>query len=138
MSLSGQDLYELNQAGRSYEILAMQNGMTRAAVAGKIFRWKKGNNIDSDLRSRKNKTYGGKSSNPVKRIVVETTVVSLNIKLEDLKNSQCRYPYGEGPYTFCGHPVGDNLSYCTEHHKICHKTIKPGLVKDLTNLGSWG
>lgn len=136
MSLGGQELYELNQAGRSYEILASQNGLTRAAVAGKIFRWKKGNNIDTDYRSRKNRTYGA-ASNPVKKAEVKTTVVPLNIKLEDLKNRECRYPYGEGPYTFCGHPVKDNSSYCTDHHAICFRAIRRRPEGTSSKLGTW-
>lgn len=137
MSVGGQELYDLNKAGQSYEILASQKGMSRSAVAGKISRWKKQNNIDTDYRSRKNRTYDG-PSNPVKKAEVKTTVVPLNIGLEDLKNSQCRYPYGDGPYTFCGHPVKEKSPYCTEHHKICFKIIRSGKIKDATNLGSWG
>lgn len=138
MSASAQELYELNQAGRSYEILASQNGMTRAAVAGKIFRWKKQNNIDKDNSSRKNRIYGEKVHNPAKRPEVKTTVVPLNIDLDDLKNRQCRYPYGDGPFTFCGHPVRDNSPYCEEHHKICFKKITPRQINNSTKLGSWG
>ena len=126
MSASAQELYELNQSGRSYEILASQNGMTRSSIAGKIFRWKKQNNI------------GQKTRNPVKRAVVKTTVASLNIDLEDLKNRRCRYPYGDGPFTFCGHPVKEKSPYCEEHHKICFKGIKTRQATDSTNLGSWG
>lgn len=131
MSASAQELYELNQAGRSYEILASQNGMTRAAIAGKIFRWKKQNNID-------NKIHGQKVSNPAKRPEVKTTVVPLNIDLDDLKNRQCCYPYGDGPFTFCGHPVRDNSPYCEEHHKICFRKVPVKQMKNSTNLSSWG
>lgn len=138
MSISAQELYELNQAGRSYEILALQNDMTRAAIAGKIFRWKKKNNIDSDFRSRKNQTYGERVSNPVKKAQVKTTVVSLNIDLDDLKNSQCHYPYGEGPYTFCGHSVKEKSPYCMDHHAICFRTVKEKPTRISSNLGTWG
>lgn len=138
MSISAQELYELNKEGRSYEILASQNGMTKGAIAGKIFRWKKKNNIDSDFRSRKNQIYGKRTSNPVKKAKVEPTVVPLNMELDDLKNSQCRYPYGEGLYTFCGHPVRENSPYCTDHHSICFRNIRSGPVNNSSNLGSWG
>jgi hypothetical protein len=32
----------------------------------------------------------------------------------------CRYPYGQGPYTFCGHSKHEGSSYCPAHHKACH------------------
>jgi hypothetical protein len=32
----------------------------------------------------------------------------------------CRYPYGQGPYTFCGHTKHEGSSYCPGHHKACH------------------
>lgn len=137
MSMEAQELYELNKAGRSYEILASQNGMTRAAIAGKIFRWKKKNNIEVDYRIRKNQTYGKRTSNPSKKAQVKTTVVPLNMELDDLKNSQCRYPYGDGPFTFCGHPVKENSPYCDEHHDICFRSIRPIQVNNSSNLGTW-
>lgn len=136
MSISGEELFELNKAGRSYEILALQNGITRAAVAGKIFRWKKQNNIDVDYRSRKNRTYGG-PSNPAKKAEVKTTVVPLNIDLGDLKNSQCRYPYGEGPYTFCGHPVKEKSPYCADHHAICFQAVRRRPAGTSSKLDTW-
>ena len=44
---------------------------------------------------------------------------SLGIELLDLKPRDCRYPHGDGPYTFCGHPVSDiERSYCDFHHSI--------------------
>lgn len=137
MSISSEELYDLSQAGRSYEILALQNDMTRSAVAGKIFRWKKKNNIASDCQPRKNRIYGEKTSNPAKKAEVKTTVVPLNIEMDHLKHSQCRYPYGDGPFTFCGHPVTEKSPYCEEHHKICFRKITPRQIKNSTNLGSW-
>ncbi len=31
----------------------------------------------------------------------------------------CRYPYGDGPITFCDHPQQKGSSYCTPHHDLC-------------------
>lgn len=38
----------------------------------------------------------------------------LHVNLLDLQPEQCRWPYGEGPYTFCGHPAVFG-SYCGPH-----------------------
>lgn len=46
---------------------------------------------------------------------------SLGLPLLDLKAGQCRYPYGEGPYLFCGHPTRSESSFCMAHHFICHQ-----------------
>lgn len=38
-----------------------------------------------------------------------------HISLLDLTSDDCRYPYGEGPYTFCGHPKRNGSPYCVQH-----------------------
>lgn len=30
---------------------------------------------------------------------------------------KCKYPYGDGPYTFCGHAT--KRTYCDLHHELC-------------------
>jgi GcrA cell cycle regulator len=42
-------------------------------------------------------------------------VVPLHLALIDLDPGQCRWPYGEGPYTFCGCHTFDGSSYCEPH-----------------------
>lgn len=39
--------------------------------------------------------------------------------LLDLENGDCRYPFGNGPFTFCGRPKVQGLSYCEGHARIC-------------------
>lgn len=39
-----------------------------------------------------------------------------HLKLEALEPNDCRWPFGDGPFTFCGHPKAFGSSYC-EHHK---------------------
>lgn len=38
----------------------------------------------------------------------------LSIPLSDLHANQCRWPYGDGPFTFCGHEIFQG-SYCGGH-----------------------
>ena len=45
-------------------------------------------------------------------------VVPLHLNLLDLEHGQCRYPYGDSPFTFCGHPVLHG-SYCVPHAFLC-------------------
>jgi GcrA cell cycle regulator len=42
-------------------------------------------------------------------------VVPLNMDILDLAHDGCRYPYGDGPFTFCGHPQISGSSYCGPH-----------------------
>jgi GcrA cell cycle regulator len=48
--------------------------------------------------------------------------VSLNLTLMHLELGQCRWPHGEGPIFFCGHPSHKASSYC-EHH--LHRSKAP-------------
>lgn len=48
----------------------------------------------------------------------DAEVEPLHLSLPDLKAHNCRYPYGEGPFTFCGQPIRDG-SYCFAHAALC-------------------
>ena len=42
--------------------------------------------------------------------------------LLELEDHDCRYPFGEtSPYTFCGCPTLDGLSYCEPHQRLTHR-----------------
>jgi GcrA cell cycle regulator len=38
-----------------------------------------------------------------------------HLTLDQLEPDDCRYPFGEGPFTFCGRLNADGSSYCEEH-----------------------
>lgn len=40
--------------------------------------------------------------------------------LVELEDNDCRFPFGEGPFLFCGDPVQGKSSYCAHHHAICY------------------
>lgn len=42
----------------------------------------------------------------------------LNLTLDELREDSCRWPYGDGPFTFCGHPKKGGSSYCVTHHAM--------------------
>jgi GcrA cell cycle regulator len=42
-----------------------------------------------------------------------------HVSLVDLGANDCRYPYGDGKVTFCGHLKLSGSSYCPEHHSLC-------------------
>jgi GcrA cell cycle regulator len=39
----------------------------------------------------------------------------LHKAFSDLDRGDCRYPYGDGPFTFCGHPTHEGKPYCIPH-----------------------
>lgn len=50
---------------------------------------------------------------------------SFAIDIEQIHDSQCRYPHGELPkpgITFCGHPIRPNSSYCIFHSDLCQNS----------------
>lgn len=59
---------------------------------------------------------------------VLTVEPPLHIDLLDLKQHHCRYPYGDGPFTFCGHAVKPDKPYCAAHWAACN-TGRPGSGK---------
>lgn len=44
---------------------------------------------------------------------------ALHLEFDELESRHCRFPYGEGPFTFCGHPKLANTSYCEAHFHYC-------------------
>jgi GcrA cell cycle regulator len=47
-------------------------------------------------------------------------VAPLHIDMEGLDDSSCHWPYGDNPFTFCGHQVLGNLPYCAAHCRIAY------------------
>lgn len=39
--------------------------------------------------------------------------------LPKLEDNDCRFPFGEGPFLFCGDEQQAGSSYCSHHHAIC-------------------
>jgi GcrA cell cycle regulator len=52
-------------------------------------------------------------------------VTSRNLSFAELEASDCRYPEGDGPFTFCGNPKLKGSSYCTAHHFLCERPYEP-------------
>lgn len=44
---------------------------------------------------------------------------ALHMEFDELESRHCRFPYGDGPFTFCGHPKLANASYCEAHVAFC-------------------
>jgi len=45
------------------------------------------------------------------------------VAFDDLEPGMCRWPYGQGPYTFCGCRSIPNTSYCPTHHAAAWTSV---------------
>lgn len=124
------------------QIAKILGGISRNAVIGKVNRLKLPRRIVKKFYRGPQKSCGNHVAGKIKRAghkfkvigpaglpLVPFTernapVVPLHIQFDDLKPQHCRYPYGERPYTFCGHQVQADSSYCSEHHRLTHTTTR--------------
>lgn len=51
-------------------------------------------------------------------------ITPLNLDLVELEKGQCRFPYGDSVFTFCGHPALDGRSYCGPHTAVTAKIME--------------
>jgi GcrA cell cycle regulator len=51
-------------------------------------------------------------------------IVPQNVPLLELAPNGCRYPSGEGPFTFCNHHQQPESSYCPAHQALCHSVAR--------------
>ena len=130
-------------AGRSGGEIASSLGVTRCSVLGKIFRlrlpvraiennrrYKK--RTPEQIAAKRAKDKRGNEKRRAKQSAVKpqkltitnlealrcVEVEPLGKTLLELGPNECRYPYGDGPYTFCGNPTMGECSYCGPHFGV--------------------
>lgn len=123
-----EQLIAMFHEGLSCEIIGRRLGTTRNAVIGRLHRMGYTKPQPTTKIARVPKRAEGSSDG--RGVVIRfrphmenfqqraAAVVPLHIGLVDLQSHHCRYPYGEGPYSFCGHKKADGSSYCPEHFAL--------------------
>lgn len=113
-------------AGKSYDAIANEFGLTRGKVAGimhragvKVFRPAK----PKPVREKVVRNFGTRMTTTLELPAVPfeprvAPVEPLHVSLLDLEWHQCREPYGDGPFTFCGHTAIPGKPYCAHHAAI--------------------
>jgi hypothetical protein len=81
-------------------------------LAAKRARYQQNNSRPRKLRSP------ARANSTVLPPPVVPALPSLNHTIQQVTG--CRYPYGNGPYSFCGHAKHEGSSYCPAHHKATH------------------
>lgn len=110
--------------------------VTRAAVCGMVHRLKlpARRTTSSGRPGRKPRGDGGRLSrkvaklDPARKRLADGALVphlppepdpppvgALHIALGELESHHCRWPFGDGPFTFCGHMKAGDGPYCAYH-----------------------
>ena len=125
-----EQLTKLWAEGFSFSAIGEQLGLNRNQVCGKINRLqlpepeKKMNNprgVSHVVRKRRVETRQKTLYELfVPRSADDLADKSLNVSFDDIdRATQCVFPFGDGPFVFCGHPKAEGSSYCEGHHLIC-------------------
>lgn len=130
-------LEKLWAAGRSTSQIAAELGnVTRNAVIGKVHRLglnrcKAKRKLAAQEPNRRNnraikKIWRGPPK--IKRepyVVAEPVdIVPRHLTVLKLGPNDCRYPYGDWPITFCGHPSVPGKSYCAAHCRLVFAPVQ--------------
>jgi GcrA cell cycle regulator len=107
---------------------------TRSAVIGKCHRMglqltgsnKKYSAEEARIRHIE-RERARRQTNAVRRVEAERVTVPTpeptpyHLTVQQLQKDECRWPYGQSPYTFCGHKKLEGSSYCPYHHKDAYR-----------------
>jgi hypothetical protein len=144
MGIEQQELVDAFKGGLTYAQLAEKFGITRGQVSGKLFRLgltehsgrmsaeeRRERHREALVRFRAKRKLEGKTRKAAwladpnfkptwaKKPSSDLFDSALRVSLVDIEPHQCRYPYGDGPFTFCGHGKAEGSSYCAPHRLLC-------------------
>lgn len=110
-------------------------GCTRSMVIGKCSRekiallnWKQASQVTGQRRDeaaaaarviRQQRTAERQAA------ILALDPISLDILPELVRNDQCRYPHGDGPFVYCGQPIESGGWYCSVHRARTHVIPAP-------------
>lgn len=106
-----------------------QTRFTRCAVGGRAWRLKFISPERPKL-GRKPRVYKyvprhGKPPAPKPSITMECVeALPRNVTLLELGAEDCRFPFGHGPFVFCGLPKLDGEPYCINHAHLCRQVLR--------------
>jgi GcrA cell cycle regulator len=117
----------LHAGGYTFSRSAIIGFVSRAGLTGKhkteVHPFTSNKSSGATVSARHTQAIFRPRVNPEEAKLRCVEIAPRNITLIDLEPGDCRYPYGDGPMTFCGHPKQDGSQYCTPHHHLCW--VKP-------------
>jgi GcrA cell cycle regulator len=122
-------LIALLAEGKSFaEIAALLNeqfntAYSRNAVCGKGFRLqvRAPRKVKASPKPRKRKPVEPVIKPPPRMEEIQLRCVEVeprHLTLDQLEPNDCRYPFGDGPFTFCGHGSMEGSPYCVSHFHL--------------------
>lgn len=124
--------------------IAQRLGVSRNAVCGKLARMGLTRAPDQYLSSANKKprvptgSLAFKVIHSIKRKQAEagieprpfvcrdfSDIAPRHLDLLELEPNDCRYPSGDGPFVFCGHPRRKGTPYCPGHCAVAFNGIPP-------------
>lgn len=114
-------IHRLGLAGRVYPHRTISNRHTRVSpienavgVRGMLPKWQ-GSGVAPVWTDPKTAGDFGKPAGPPFQ-----TPLAERKSLAQLEPHDCRFPFGDGPFEFCGRKKVVGLSYCADHARDCH------------------
>lgn len=121
------EVIRLHGTGLSYRAIGQAIGKTLSAVSGRLRRLglakprtyltpeerkRRKRQWDRDHRTRAQDRQKTSSPFAVRELI---EISPRHVTLLDLERNECRWPYGDGPFTFCGCATEDGKPYCLPH-----------------------
>ena len=128
----------LYKSGTSLAAIAQAKGLTRNAVAGILSRaGVMGERIKTikkiaaikKIATKRKALLDGRLVYPpkFKREKFKAKpdpVIPFHVSLDERAADACAFPYGDGPFTFCGHPKQRGFNYCPDHAALMYAPTK--------------
>jgi GcrA cell cycle regulator len=141
-------LRELHTTGMSFSDIGDAMGVTRNAAIGRAHRLYLPPKRDKSApRKPRNRSPNRSKAEP--RISKRRMAMTFKDKLAcpdsqpvgtksllDLAPDECRWPFGDRPYTFCGRKAVDELPYCAGHARIAYGRVV--VVRARTRMSRFG
>lgn len=61
----------------------------------------------------------------------------LHLSILEVTDSTCKFGYGDGPFTFCGHPVFESKPYCEAHCRLAYQRTSDRDKRSLDRFGQF-
>jgi len=117
-------LAEMWAAGHSASQIATELELpSRSAVIGKVRRMGLPEPLKKLAWSHRVTQVRAKQIKLPPRPTSDLSDAALHIEMIDLEPHHCRFPYGDGPFTFCGHAKLEGASYCSEHVALTRQSV---------------
>lgn len=120
-------VFQLLNEGKTYKQIGEELGMTRSAVAGKVYRWRREQPTAINVKKKEKKeTIKKVAKTTIKKQKAPTKRKIVSMPLLYAGEEHCKEIIGNSNTPFpvcCGVRTIEGSSYCEKHHKINHTLV---------------